>query len=172
MAGRNVYRALVAILALTCTACFSPITARPAITKVGEVRNEQGAPPAASHGPVRVFIGNAPPGFSGGGSELKVEAGYSHHIVGLVKVYLDFGTCDVKPHITREIVLEALKSKAQAAGANAVVFVDPSLPATDEMPDPCDRIRTLLSLETAIAGSAVVAATGWAVVLGTNSTTP
>ena len=103
---------------------------------------------------VRLFRKTAPDGFRLERDVLTVDAGSGHRVLAEIVLRGDEGSCAYGSP-TSELVLRALRERAAAVGADAVVFADSAVgDASDE--SACMRIR---SSQDNVFGR------GWAVVL-------
>jgi hypothetical protein len=123
----------VVVFLLLCS-CLNPRTFGGRFDHVGEITSSADAaartivPNAEA---VRVFYETAPAGFSLKDNELRVEAGYEHQVLGVVRVVPRTGNCVDGGSIAKPEVIRLLRETAYQHGANAVIY---AMSVPDEQP--------------------------------------
>jgi hypothetical protein len=134
-------KAIVLVATLFCASCFPAVTLKPEYTAMDLTHQPQVSGQLVKAAPeVKVFYASSPAGFSLRDNELKVEPGYSHRILGVLKVRREGG-----------VACSAVQ--AYANGANAVVY------ATTQLPKEQDNAVCMHVSEQGEFGA------GWAVIL-------
>ena len=153
---------LAASITLSLTACATgpmpgAMTARGRFDNYGDVDAHAASGPAvASPDQVKVFYGTAPAGFTLRENELKVEPGFNHRIVGTVHAVWNAGAC-WEGEFTKKDVIAVLRSTAQQAGGNAVIYATSAV--SDSTEHVCDEIQ----------GKGGDFGSGWVVVVDPNA---
>lgn len=142
--------AVLLVLVLALAACPSA-TLRPEFTPIGPQRGAIAvAPVVASAEKVEVYFASAPAGFSLRENEVKVEAGFQHEILGIIKLWPDQrGEC----RLSQESAVSLMRKVGYEIGANAVIYMQSDLPQAG-IPAQCSRV-----LAVGNAGE------GWAVIV-------
>lgn len=101
--------------ALRVRAFFEPVG------KLGTSTSRERA--VASAEDVGIYLRSAPPGFSRSGTEVTVQQGYRHQILGFIRVGYGGGWCSSGP-VGRTELLAVMKTRAFSEGGNAVVYAE------------------------------------------------
>lgn len=112
------------------------------------------APIVAVPADVQVFYGTGPAGFALHDGELRVEPGFHHEILGVLRVLKDDGNCALGG-LSKQDVIDQLQAAARDRGGDAVVYAASTLSDSTSASDRCRAIDGKDDL-----GS------GWIVVLG------
>jgi len=106
---------------------------------------------------VKVFYKSSPPGFTLKTNELTVEPGFSHQILGELRVTVQSGKECYAGTVNQAHVLSVLQRKAHEVGGNAVIYAHSSISQAG-MPQECGDAR-----------SANDFGGGWAVIVGSQT---
>ena len=153
-------------ITMAAGSCYKNILdLRAQFASVGLEREGPPVPIVSSAADIAVHHGSSPNGFTLRDNELKVEPGYDHQILGTIQVRYDQGWCKwTKPFEPnpRAALVELMREKALAKGANAIIYAD-SVLTEESSPEDLERI----CFERARSSNLLSAsfATGWAVIL-------
>ena len=156
---------------------FGPLKYSVNADRLGDVA----AAPASPMNPkdVKVVYGAVPAGFelAPDGKTLRVQDGHKHRIIGPLTMRVNNDCCcDWSPLLSRELVFDALRERAAALGANAVVNVASSVPSEQDTKPGCDAFNAARDAAGKIdvrgtytrvteSSAGMLLATGWAVVV-------
>ncbi|MEZ4360473.1 MAG: hypothetical protein R3B48_09845 [Kofleriaceae bacterium] len=147
-------RLVIAPLFLLMVIACTPVTLKPEFTAVGALGNPVAAVAVAANAEaVQVFYASSPAGFTLRENELKVEDGFNHRIIGIVKLRRAAGAFE-NCNVVQADAIAAMQQGAYTNGANAVVY------ATSPLATEPDQLICQRAFEAGEFGS------GWAVVLG------
>ena len=125
------FRLLVCVAAVWLAAGSAspqPLKLKPRFDRTGVYDPAARATPiVTSAADVKVYYGTSPPGFTLRENELAVESGYSHQILGTIKVLYEDGSC-YAGHGTKADLIRYLQESAFANGGNAVIYARSGLP--------------------------------------------